>query len=72
MKSYKIGSQVEFLAKLLGDIKRGQGKIIAIRDTFFSGRKYIVEARLEFQYGLLKREETKCFEVKEKDIIGEI
>lgn len=72
MRKYKVGDNVEFLVKRPGEMKREEGRIISERNSLFKGKKYIVEATAHDSLSFIKEEIVRCFEVKERDILGKI
>jgi hypothetical protein len=53
---------------------RGSGEILKVKDPFRYGKAYVIESTATYESFLFQREwkETKCFDVKEEDIIRKI
>lgn len=71
---YQVGDIIEFLFYNSNKTMRGSGEILKVKDQFHYGNKYIVESIATYESFLLQREwkETKCFDIKEEDIIRKI
>lgn len=71
---YQVGDIVEFLLYSSNKTMRGSGEILKVKDPFSYGKAYVIESTATYESFLFQREwkETKCFDVKEEDIIRKI
>lgn len=71
---YQVGDIVEFLFYTSNKTMRGSGEILKVKDPFHYGKAYVIESIATYESILFQREwqETKCFDVKEEDIIRKV
>lgn len=72
MGKYKVGDSIEFLLKRKDEMKKEKGNIVSERNSFFNGKRHIVEAKVYDPFSLGRKEVMNCFEVKERDILRKI